>query len=296
MQIRDRVKELRRVPAKQLRASPRNWRTHPKEQQDAMREVLERIGFAGAVLARETPTGLELIDGHLRGELADDATVPVLVLDVTEKEADEILATYDPLAAMASADASKLSDLMGSLDFGEGALAAMAKANADAVNSLVRRDVTEDEPPAPLPEPVSRTGDLWVMGEHRLLCGDSTKTEDVGRLCEGKPIDCILTDPPYCSGGFQEAGKAAGSVGTDADHIPMANDRLSTRGFSALLKSAFGAVEAKYIYAFTDWRMWVHLFDIAESCGFCVRSMIVWDKGTPGMGRCTTHSRARGPR
>ena len=68
MNIRDRVKELRRVPASQLRPSPKNWRTHPKEQADALRGLLAEVGFAGAALARELPDGsLELIDGHLSG-------------------------------------------------------------------------------------------------------------------------------------------------------------------------------------------------------------------------------------
>ncbi len=146
-------------------------------------------------------------------------------------------------------------------------------------------EIVEDEPPAPLPDPVSKTGDLWILGEHRLLCGDSTNVAEVARLIDGTAVDCVLTDPPYCSGGFQEAGRGAGSVGTNGEHRIIANDRLSTRGFMALLKSVLGNVPSKYIYCFTDWRMWVHLFDIAESCGYCVRSMIVWDKGTPGMGR-----------
>lgn len=65
--IRDRVKELRRVPASQLKANAKNWRKHPQEQRDALRAVLNQIGFAGACLARELPDkSLELIDGHLR--------------------------------------------------------------------------------------------------------------------------------------------------------------------------------------------------------------------------------------
>ena len=60
--IKDRVKELRRVPASELRANPKNWRRHPPAQQAALRGVLEDIGFADAVIARETPDGLELID------------------------------------------------------------------------------------------------------------------------------------------------------------------------------------------------------------------------------------------
>jgi len=130
-----------------------------------------------------------------------------------------------------------------------------------------------------------KPGDLWELGKHRLLCGDTTKEKDVQKLTGGIKIDAILTDPPYCSGGFQEAGKSAGSVGSNADHQHIINDRLSTRGYQALLKTSFGNIDANYLYCFTDWRMWVYLFDIYESSGFGVRSMIVWNKSYPGMGR-----------
>lgn len=143
----------------------------------------------------------------------------------------------------------------------------------------------EDETPGIPRKARSKTGDLYELGEHRVLCGDATKKEDVERLMDGQKADLILSDPPYCSGGFQESGKSAGSVGSDAPHKQIANDRLSTRGYAALLKTAFGNVNAPFIYTFTDWRMWVYLFDVIESSGFGVRSMIVWDKGTPGMGR-----------
>ncbi len=113
MNIRDRVRELRRVPASELRPSPHNWRTHPREQLDALRGVLAEVGYAGAAIARELPDGsLELIDGHARAEVSGDATVPVLILDVNEDEAKKILATFDPLGAMATADAAKLDELL----------------------------------------------------------------------------------------------------------------------------------------------------------------------------------------
>lgn len=113
MNIRNRVKELRHVQASELRPNPKNWRTHPKHQQDALRGVLAEVGMADACLARELEDGsLMLIDGHLRAETAADATVPVLILDVDEAEADKILATLDPLAAMADSDAAKLEELL----------------------------------------------------------------------------------------------------------------------------------------------------------------------------------------
>ena len=117
MVMRDRVKELRRVPASELRANPKNWRTHPPAQEAALKGVLAEIGFADAMIARETEDGLELIDGHLRREVMGDQEVPVLVLDVTEEEADKLLLTYDPLAAMAHADLDNLLALASLAEF-----------------------------------------------------------------------------------------------------------------------------------------------------------------------------------
>lgn len=113
MQIRDRIKELRRVPAALLRPHPRNWRRHPPQQQDALRGLLNEIGYADALLARELPDGsLELIDGHLRAETTPESHVPVLVLDLSDAEAAKLLATLDPLAAMAQRDEELLASLV----------------------------------------------------------------------------------------------------------------------------------------------------------------------------------------
>ena len=131
MNIRNRVKSLRMVPASDLRPNPKNWRTHPKAQQDALRGVLAEVGLADACLARELPDGsLMLIDGHLRAETLGDEEVPVLVLDVNEAEADKILATLDPLAAMANSDAEKLDELLRKVDTGSEALQQMIAATA----------------------------------------------------------------------------------------------------------------------------------------------------------------------
>lgn len=144
MKLRDRIKELRRVPASELLPNPKNWRTHPKEQQEALRGILAEVGIADAVLARETPAGLMLIDGHLRAETAPDAMMPVLILDVDEAEADKILATLDPLAAMAEADAVKLDGLLREIDTGSEALQKMI---ADLAESNDMYDVSEAEAP-----------------------------------------------------------------------------------------------------------------------------------------------------
>jgi hypothetical protein len=101
--LKDRIKELRRVPANTLKEHPQNWRVHPQIQQTALEGVLAQIGIADAVLAFETENGaLTLIDGHLRKDILGDTIIPVLVTDLTEDEARLMLATHDPLTAMAT--------------------------------------------------------------------------------------------------------------------------------------------------------------------------------------------------
>jgi ParB-like chromosome segregation protein Spo0J len=115
--IRDRIKEFRRVKASDLRPHPRNWRTHPPAQRDALRGVLAEVGYADALLARQLPDGtLELIDGHLRAETTPEMEVPVLILDLTEEEAAKLLAVLDPLAGMAQPNREMLAELVGDVE------------------------------------------------------------------------------------------------------------------------------------------------------------------------------------
>ncbi|PHR87366.1 MAG: hypothetical protein COA78_37185 [Blastopirellula sp.] len=112
MKIRDRIKELRRVPANQLQPHPLNWREHPLKQQQVLQGILEEVGYANALVARELEDGsLQLIDGHLRAETTPDEHVPVLVLDVSESEAAKLLASLDPTAAMAEKNDSVFNEL-----------------------------------------------------------------------------------------------------------------------------------------------------------------------------------------
>jgi len=151
MNIRNRVKELRHVPASDLRPNPKNWRTHPTAQRDALRGILAEVGMADAVLARELEDGsLMLIDGHLRAETAADSTVPVLILDVDDAEADKLLATLDPLAAMAETDAVKLDELLRTFNSSSEALQQLAASTASEAGLYEAIDgPTAEEPEAP---------------------------------------------------------------------------------------------------------------------------------------------------
>lgn len=100
-------------PPDQLLANPLNWRTHPVFQQEALQSVIEEVGIVQQVIVNKR-TGY-LVDGHLRVTLAmrqDQKTIPVSYIDVSEEEERKILATLDPLAAMAAIDREKLSELL----------------------------------------------------------------------------------------------------------------------------------------------------------------------------------------
>ena len=141
--FRDRIKAFRRVPACELLRNPRNWRTHPQAQQEALRGILSEVGYADALLAREADDGsLVLVDGHLRAETTPDQEVPVLVLDVTEAEADKLLLSLDPLAELAETNAQALDALLRDVQTGSEGLAGMWDALASE-NGLLPEDKAE---------------------------------------------------------------------------------------------------------------------------------------------------------
>lgn len=176
--VRDRIRELRRVPAGSLRPNPRNWRKHPAEQRAAMRHVLNDVGYADALVARELPDGsLELLDGHLRAETTPDVVVPVLVVDLDDREAALLLATHDPLAAMAETDEAMLRDLLQTLD---AASAELQTVFARLIDEAVETSTTADPPPPMLPE----------LYQIVVECRDETEQRDVFRrlVQEGRNV------------------------------------------------------------------------------------------------------------
>jgi DNA modification methylase len=249
LNIRDRIVRLDRVPASKIAPSPHNWRVHPPEQANALRGVLDDIGFAGAVLARQRKDGtLEAIDGHLRLETMGAAEVPVLVTDLTEGEAKTVLATYDPLGAMATANAAKLDELLREVQTDSEAVAGMLAdlaAGAGCEWAQPEPGAGGDEFDAtPEASGPTRTqaGELWVIGGvHRLLVGDCTVAENVERLMGGEKALLCNTDPPYgvkldLTANHEASNAAKGITKTYRDFGAIENDELNGEELQAFLE------------------------------------------------------------
>lgn len=270
---------------------------NPRNHEDTIDLLVRSLGIFGAIapiVLREDGT---IAAGHARYKASQKQgrkTFPAIKVKFVDEEAFiAYVMTDNQIATRSTWISAEFGELHDQLD-AAGWMPEDTGFDPDMIPEIRAADLGLNEgggntDPDDVPDPpkvaTSKTGDLYILGDHRVLCGDATKPEDVKRLMDGAAIDLFLIDPPYCSGGFQESGKAVGSVGTEASHRKIVNDRLSTRGFSALIRSALSNVNASFFYCFTDWKMWTHLFDVSESSGYGVRSMIVWDKGTAGMGR-----------
>ena len=308
MVIRDRIKELKRVRARDLLTNPKNWRVHPKSQTAALRGLLAEVGYADALIARELTDGrLQLIDGHLRAETTPSAMVPVLILDVSEEEADKILLTLDPLAGMAESDSERLQALLNNV-----------RTDSKAVGQLFARIAEQDglvlRPPVEImdPEPqIERAAELqrkwctarnqlWRIGPHRLVCGDSTNQTDVAKLWrDGGPLIRVTwTDPPYGIDYVQSKNSALQQLhkGTSVKKS-IANDSLSPNETHAMFRDALSlAIEhsergATCYATVAAGPLLGGFIQAFERAGFAFKHHLVWIKQQMVIGRCDYHYR-----
>jgi DNA modification methylase len=164
-------------------------------------ESIKRFGFASPILARSNG---ELIAGHTRLKAAIKLgldRVPVRYLDLDPADAQLLALADNKLAEIAQWDELLLAEVIKDFSNEDTTLAGFdAKEIAELLETLAppeEIDDREDEVPAPPADPITQPGDLWILGPHRLLCGDSRNPEDVQRLLNGKPPRTLITSPPY---------------------------------------------------------------------------------------------------
>lgn len=292
MNFKDRVKKLVRRKASSIQPHPANWRRHPESQRDVLSDLLEEIGFAGVVLTRELPSGkLQAIDGHLRRDLAGDADVPCIVTDLSAGEAKKLLATFDTVGAMAETDVAAFESLRDSLSWDSPALSTFlgeldfalpdAPSARESPTGTAPDDIPESDGPV-----ISRAGDTWLLGVHRLHCGDATAAKAVELACGKLTPSLMVTDPPY-----------------GVDYDPAWRNRAAERGTIGFGERAIGTVkndgQASWLaawqlfpgdvaYVWHDGLIPAVLADLIAA-GFEPRSQIIWRKARFAISRGHYH-------
>ena len=270
----------------------RNARTHSDEQVEQIAGSLAEFGFNNPCLVDEQGV---LIAGHgrvLAARRLGLETVPVIVLahlSETQKKAfriaDNKLALNagwnDELLRLEIEELQVLDFDLGLTGFGGEELETLlgVAGDDDGAGGDAADDDAAPEPPV---EPVSRPGDLWCLGKHRLLCGDATVATDVERLLAGMVPHLMVTDPPY-GVSYDPAWRNEAGVSSTARTGKVANDDRAD------WREAWALFPGEVVYV---WHAAVHARVVAESlevCGFVVRSQIIWSKPRFVLGRGDYH-------
>jgi DNA modification methylase len=144
----------------------------------------------------------------------------------------------------------------------------------------------EDDLPTVVAAPITRMGDLWTLGSHRLLCGDARSEADYARLLEGETVDLVLTDPPF---NCRIDGNVSGLGKVRHAEFAMASGEMSEAEFTAFLSTFLSRAKAHsrdgaILFVFMDWR---HLFELTcagREQDLALKNLIVWAKDNAGMG------------
>lgn len=194
--------QTQRVKIDTLTLDPANVRRHPAKNLEAIKASLTRFGQQRPVLVN----GKGIIIAGNGTVMAAKALgwdhVNIVRTELEGSEATAYAIADNRTAELAEWDDDALAQQLAALQIEDEELARAAGFDAKEIAALAEAtvEVQEDETPEPPAEPITKPGDLWLLGEHRVLCGDSTKAEDVERLMEGYKADICFTSPPYALG------------------------------------------------------------------------------------------------
>lgn len=265
----------------QILANPLNWRKHPKWQKDALRGHLKEVGWVQRTIINKR-TG-HLVDGHLRVELAMEegiAEIPVLYVDLTEDEERIALASLDSITGLAETDQATLNELLDGVTADDPDLAAFLESltlHPDAEDEA-EGETDPDDVPSTGPDPITKPGDIWLLGDHRLICGDSTKIDDIERLTDGELMDMVWTDPPY---NVDYEGQ---------DGMKIANDNMGDSEFRQFLYDSLTAAfmvtrEGGPIYIAHADSEGYNFRGAMTDAGWLYKQCLIWVKSSMVLGR-----------
>lgn len=257
-----------------------NSRSHSDEQVAQIASSIREFGFTNPVLV---DADNNLIAGHgrvLAARKINLETVPAIVVTgLDDRKRRALVIADNKLALNADWDEAalrvELEDLAGDfgelMGFSEDELVSLLK--QDASEGLTDEDVVPDTPE----QPVTVEGDVWVLGNHRLMCGDSTSIDAVEKLMDGKAVDMIFTDPPYNVSFNGRSGK----------HDVIKNDNLSEQDFLDFIEGTIATIKAVNPAVYYIWCNW-NFYGILQG-KLDYKTCIVWAKNVFGMGNGYRH-------
>ena len=267
----------------------KNSRTHSDAQVAQIAASIREFGFTNPVLIDEANG---IIAGHGRVMAARKlklTEVPCIRLaHLTDAQKRAYVIADNKLALNAGWDEAmlklELADLK-ALNFDLD----LTGFNTDEIDALLAEKGTEgltdpDDTPEPPVEPVTRLGDVWVCGQHRVMCGSSLEMTAMERLCGEQRVDMLLTDPPY----------NVAYTGKTKDALTIQNDSMGDEAFRTFLRDAFVTADAvlKPGAVFYVWHADSEGYNFRGACkdaGWQVRQCLIWQKNSMVMGRQDYH-------
>lgn len=285
------------VATASLKPNPRNARTHSNKQVRQIAESIDKFGFNNPILIDAQSV---VIAGHGRlaaAKFLGLTEVPVVCLShLSDAEKRAFILADNQIALNASWDSAllaveidELSVLLPEIDldleitgFETGQIDLLLSDHEDPAAAAADEDHLPEMPGAC----VSRPGDIWQLGGHRLLCGDARDADAIKALLDGKIAQLVITDPPY---NVKVQGHVGGRGKTKHSEFAFASGEMSDQEFEAFLKDSVQVmltqVEAgALLYIFMDWRHIETLLRVGRQLEGVLKNICVWNKTPPGQG------------
>ena len=275
------------IPVDELNPYENNARKHGEEDVQAIVRSIEEFGF-------NDPIGIwhdTIVEGHGRllaaKELGMDS-VPIIRLDhMTDEERRAYGLAHNKTAELSAWDFEKLEEELDELDID------MSEFGFDMfAGSEEPAEIVEDEPPEPPEEPITKVGDIWQLGGHRLVCGDSTDSAVIDRLMDGVKADMVFTDPPWnVNYGAVKKGNAMGYKPRT-----IKNDFMGTEEFKEFMYSAFRVMnnaskDGCVTYVVMSAQEWGNMMLTLAQNGYHWSSTIIWNKDHLVLSRKDYHTK-----
>jgi DNA modification methylase len=282
-------------PLQALRPYPRNARRHSKKQIQQIADSIRRFGFTNPVLVSDDG---EIIAGHgqvAAARLLGLSSVPTVALShLSQAERRAYVLADNKLALNAGWDQEMLAiELQGLIDLEfDISVTGFSLAEVDLVLDTARDSApdtpegSEDGIPPIADDPVTRQGDIWRLGRHRLICSDARRPADYAALLTGETVDLIFTDPPY---NVPIDGHVCGLGRIRHKDFAMGVGEMSETDFTTFLAETLGAAAATcrdgaIAFVCMDWRHMAELVTAGRKVFSEMKNLCVWNKTNGGMG------------